>query len=73
MKTPPLQPLHGTTTLNRTKLNHYARLTTAELLQSLVPGQPGSLKLGAGGQARTAVLPVAYSILNYWSISLSFS
>lgn len=49
MKTPPLQPLHSTTSLNRTKLNHYARLTTAELLHSLAPGQPGSLKARSDG------------------------
>ena len=35
--------------LNRTKLNHYARLTTAELLLSLAPGQPGSLKVRDDG------------------------
>ena len=49
MPTPPLQPLHRTTLLNRTKLNLYARLTTTELLQSLVPGQPGSLKVRDDG------------------------
>ena len=49
MKTPPLQPLHNTTLLNRTKLNHYARLTTAELLHSLAPGEPGSLKVRSDG------------------------
>ena len=49
MKTPPLQPLHCTTLLNRTKLNLYGRLTTEELLHSLVPGQPGSLKVRSDG------------------------
>ena len=49
MKTPPLQPLHSTTSLNRTKLNHYARLTTAELLKSLAPGEPGALKVREDG------------------------
>ncbi len=44
MKNPPLQSLHDTTLLNRTKLNQYARLTTAELMRSLAPGEPGSLK-----------------------------
>ena len=44
MKTPPLQPLHDASLLNRTKLNRYARLTTEELLDSLAPGKPGSLK-----------------------------
>ena len=49
MNTPPLQPLHRATLLNQTKLNLYARLTTAELLQSLLPGQPGSLKVRDDG------------------------
>ena len=49
MKTPPLQPLHHTSLLNRVKLNQYARLTTAELVQSLVPGEPGSLKVRTDG------------------------
>ena len=49
MTIPPLQSLHHTTVLNRTKLNLYARLTTAELLQSLAPGQPGSLKVRSDG------------------------
>lgn len=49
MKVPPLQPLHHATLLNQTKLNLYARLTTAELLHSLAPGQPGSLKVRRDG------------------------
>jgi hypothetical protein len=49
MNTPPLQPLHDTSLLNRAKLNLYARLTTMELLQSLAPGQAGSLKARADG------------------------
>jgi hypothetical protein len=49
MKTPPLQPLHHTSLLNRTKLNLYARLSTAELLHSLALGQPGSLKARSDG------------------------
>ena len=49
MTTPPLRPLHHTTLLNRTKLSLYARLTIAELLQSLAPGQPGSLKVRHDG------------------------
>ena len=49
MKNPPLQPLHRASLLNRTKLNLYARLTTAELLQSLAPGEPGSLKVRLDG------------------------
>jgi hypothetical protein len=49
MNTQPLQPLHHRTLLNRTKLDLYARLTTAELLQSLLPGQRGSLKVRDDG------------------------
>lgn len=49
MKAPPLQPLHHTSLLNRTKLNLYARLTTSELLNSLSPGEPGSLKVRSDG------------------------
>jgi hypothetical protein len=45
MKPPPLQPLHNINLLNRAKLNQYARLTTTELMQSLAPGEPGSLKV----------------------------
>ncbi len=49
MKFPPLQPLHHTSLLNRTKLNLYARLTSTELMQSLAPGEPGSLKVRSDG------------------------
>ncbi len=49
MKPPPLQPLHNINLLNRAKLNQYARLTTTELLQSLAPGEPGSLKVRSDG------------------------
>lgn len=49
MKNPPLQPLHHKGLLNRAKLNLYARLTTAELLRSLAPGEPGSLKIRDDG------------------------
>jgi hypothetical protein len=49
VKPPPLQPLHNINLLNRVKLNQYARLTTAELMQSLAPGEPGSLKVRSDG------------------------
>jgi hypothetical protein len=49
MKNSPLQLLHHASLLNRTKLNRYARLTTAELIQSLAPGEPGSLKVRSDG------------------------
>jgi len=49
MKNPPLQSLHDTSLLNRTKLNQYARLTTAEIMRSLAPSEPGSLKVRDDG------------------------
>ena len=49
MKFPPLQPLHHTSVLNRAKLFQYARLTTPDLVQSLAPGEPGSLKVRDDG------------------------
>ena len=44
MQNPPLQPLHLNSVLSQAKLNHYARLTTEELIRSLEPGQIGALK-----------------------------
>lgn len=49
MKIPPLQPLHHTNVLNQAKLIQYARLTTPDLVQSLAPGEPGSLKVRNDG------------------------
>ena len=49
MKNPSLQPLHHSSSLSQAKLNQYARLTTEALLQSLKPGQPGSLKVRRDG------------------------
>jgi hypothetical protein len=49
MKNPPLQSLHDRSLLNQTKLNQYARLTTAELMRSLARGEPGSLKVHDDG------------------------
>jgi hypothetical protein len=49
MKNPPLQPLHLSSVLNQTKLNHYARLTTEELIGSLEPGKVGALKTRPDG------------------------
>lgn len=37
MNNPPLQPLHLSSALSQVKLNHYAKLTNAELLRSLEP------------------------------------
>ena len=49
MTTPPLQSLHLNSVLSQAKLNHYARLTTEELLRSLQPGQAGALKTRPDG------------------------
>lgn len=49
MQNPPLQPLHLNSALSQAKLNHYARLTTEELIRSLAPGQVGSLKTRSDG------------------------
>lgn len=49
MNNPPLQPLHLSSALSQAKLNHYARLTTEELLRSLEPGQVGALKTRPDG------------------------
>jgi len=49
MRNPSLQPLHVSSVLSQAKLNQYARLTTETLLQSLEPGQPGSLKVRPEG------------------------
>ena len=49
MRNPSLQPLHVSSVMSQAKLNQYARLTTETLLQSLEPGQPGSLKVRPDG------------------------
>ena len=49
MNNPPLQPLHLSSVLSQAKLNHYARLTTAELIRSLEPGAIGALKTRPDG------------------------
>ena len=49
MGEPPLTPLHADSTLNQVKLDKFARLTTEELIESLKPDQPGSLKARADG------------------------
>jgi len=49
MQDPALQPLHLDSALSQAKLNRYARLTTEELLRSLIPGQIGSLKTRPDG------------------------
>jgi ParB-like chromosome segregation protein Spo0J len=46
---PSLQPLHADTTLLPLKLANYSKLTTQELIDSLRPGQVGSLKVRPDG------------------------
>lgn len=45
----PLKPLHPDSSLSQSKLAQYAKLSTAELLLSLYPGQPGALKVKPNG------------------------
>lgn len=44
MNQQPLKPLHSDKALIQIKLEQYDKLTTPELIDSLRPGQPGSLK-----------------------------
>ena len=46
---PTLKPLHVDEELSAAKINQYSKLTTQELLDSLRPGQPGSLKARPDG------------------------
>ena len=46
---PPLIPLHADDSLIRSKLDKYGKLADAELIDSLKPGQPGSLKVRPDG------------------------
>jgi hypothetical protein len=41
---PPLKPLHADSSLRPARLEQYGRASTQALLDSLRPGQPGSLK-----------------------------
>jgi hypothetical protein len=49
MPTTKLKFLHSASTLNQVKLEFFRRLSTGELKASLVPGQPGSLKVRGDG------------------------
>lgn len=49
MGTPPLQPLHPDSSLSPTKLAQYGKLSDQELIESLKPGQAGSLKVRPDG------------------------
>lgn len=46
---PPLTPLHPDSSLLTLKLEHYAKLSTDILVQSLCPGTVGSLKTRPDG------------------------
>jgi ParB-like chromosome segregation protein Spo0J len=46
---PPLKPLHADDSLIKSKLDEYARASNHELIDSLRPGQPGSLKVRPEG------------------------
>jgi hypothetical protein len=49
MNTPPLTPLHPDASLSRAKLQTYDRLSTQALIDSLLPGSPGELKVRPDG------------------------
>ena len=49
MQPSPLKPLHSKSALVNSKLEKYARLSDQELINSLKPGQPGSLKVRPDG------------------------
>lgn len=46
---PPLKPLHDDSQLSKPKLAKFAKLTTKEILESLAPGSPESLKARPDG------------------------
>ena len=48
-KQPPLKPLHADSSFIRSKLDNYGKLSDQELIDSLKPGQPGSLKVRPDG------------------------
>ena len=49
MSHPPLKSLHAESALSQTKLGTFSRLSSDELIKSLKPGQPGSLKTRPDG------------------------
>lgn len=49
MSQPPLKSLHAESALSQTKLAALSRLSSGELINSLKPGQPGSLKTRSDG------------------------
>jgi hypothetical protein len=49
MTYPPLKLLHADSSLNAVKLDTFRKLSTDEILQSLQPGKPSSLKARPDG------------------------
>lgn len=49
MTKPPLKLLHSDNALSRAKTDQYSKLSTQELMESLRPGQTGSLKARPDG------------------------
>ena len=49
MSQPPLKFLHPDSSLSEAKLGQFDKLSTQELIDSLKPGQPGSLKVRPDG------------------------
>jgi len=49
MSQPPLKSLHPESSLSRAKMDQYTKLTTKQLISSLEPGKPGSLKARPDG------------------------
>jgi hypothetical protein len=49
MNQPPLKPLHPDDALNKVKIDTFSKLSTQEILDSLCPGQAGSLKARPDG------------------------
>jgi hypothetical protein len=46
---PPLKPIHSDSSLIKSKLDKYGKLSDRELIDSLKPGQRGSLKVRPDG------------------------
>jgi hypothetical protein len=49
MTRPPLKPLHADASLIKSKLDEYSKRSDQELIDSLIPGFPGSLKARPDG------------------------
>ncbi len=49
MTQPPLKPLHSGRSLSLPKLDQFRKVETVELIASLKPGEPGSLKVRPDG------------------------